>query len=504
MIRVESQSNKLIPTVMVAMHPRISMVALLALLIALPVWADKASTDKKPDPSENPKKEQKLHTVKADLFEIEAKADGMFVPAQSATVTIDTKSWSDLIVKDIVEHGSDVKKGDVLISFDRDKIEEAIVAAEAQQLIDDLQLKVARQVAALDERALRIQKAAQETAKARAVRAVEVYKTFDRPLDTRKTKSDTRRKGESLEYQKEELKQLKKMYKADDLTEETEEIILTRQQNVVRMITEDLENTKIVEKKKLKIDLPQKLDDLEIALEKQELTFDTAVLKTPVNTLTKKLALEKLERETTKKRKALADLKSDRDRLEAVASAAGVVYYGAFEKADWTVASVQAALRPKGKVAPRVPVMTIVQPGSLRVQAWIKETDLRHLKKGTPAEVTAAALPDVPLSATLDVLPRILSKKGFVLAELSVDLPRAYQGFLVPGMTCEIKLMPYTKEDALTVPSSAIFMNDAGEPIVYLADGTKVKVTKGMRLDKKTEILKGVEPGTQILLERLD
>ena len=31
-----------------------------------------------------------------------------------------------------------------------------------------------------------------------------------------------------MAYQKEELHQLEKMYKADDLTEETEEIILTR------------------------------------------------------------------------------------------------------------------------------------------------------------------------------------------------------------------------------------------------------------------------------------
>ena len=223
-----------------------------------------------------------------------------------------------------------------------------------------------------------------------------------------------------------------------------------------------------------------------------------------INTLTKKLELEKLERLTTKKRKAIDDLKSDLDRLEAVASAAGVVYYGAFEKADWTVERVQASLRPKGKVPPRVPIMTIVQPGSLRVQAWIRETDLRHLTKGTPAEVTAASLPDVALSATLDVFPRILSKKGFVLAEFSVELPREYQGFLVPGMTCKVTIMPYTKDDALTVPSSAIFMNDAGEPIVCLADGTEVKVTKGKRLGEKTEILEGVEPGTQILLERLD
>ena len=38
---------------------------------------------------------------------------------------------------------------------------------------------------------------------------------------------------QSLEYSEEELKQLEKMYKADDLTEETEEIVLKRARNEV-------------------------------------------------------------------------------------------------------------------------------------------------------------------------------------------------------------------------------------------------------------------------------
>ena len=38
-----------------------------------------------------------------------------------------------------------------------------------------------------------------------------------------------------LEYQKEELRQLEKMYGADDLTEETEEIVLKRQRDAVEL-----------------------------------------------------------------------------------------------------------------------------------------------------------------------------------------------------------------------------------------------------------------------------
>ena len=48
----------------------------------------------------------------------------------------------------------------------------------------------------------------------------------DRDWEKQRSESAVRRSQERLLYEEEELDQLEKMYKADDLTEETEEIIL--------------------------------------------------------------------------------------------------------------------------------------------------------------------------------------------------------------------------------------------------------------------------------------
>ena len=61
----------------------------------------------------------------------------------------------------------------------------------------------------------------------------------------------------NLDYEKDELDQLEKMYKADDLTEETEEIVLKRQRNAVEFAEFSLENAKINSDEMLNIRMPR-------------------------------------------------------------------------------------------------------------------------------------------------------------------------------------------------------------------------------------------------------
>src|SRR5262249_20098571 len=61
-----------------------------------------------------------------------------------------------------------------------------------------------------------------------------------------------------LEYAQEELRQLQKMYKANDLTEETEKIILRRQENYVEMEAFFYQRMLIYRDEVLKFTLPNR------------------------------------------------------------------------------------------------------------------------------------------------------------------------------------------------------------------------------------------------------
>ena len=68
-----------------------------------------------------------------------------------------------------------------------------------------------------------------------------------------------------LENVMEELKQLEKMYKANDLTEATEEIILKRQRDAVDMAKFRLEVAQIEHEKTLKQEIPRREESLKDA-----------------------------------------------------------------------------------------------------------------------------------------------------------------------------------------------------------------------------------------------
>jgi membrane fusion protein (multidrug efflux system) len=74
-------------------------------------------------------------------------------------------------------------------------------------------------------------------------------------------------------------------------------------------------------------------------------------------------------------------------------------------------------------------------------------------------------------------------------------------------MACKVKLVPYVKADALSVPSKAVINDDLDDQKQYVyvleKDGKAVKcpVTVGKKTDKQVEILSGLDEGAQVLLE---
>ena len=118
-----------------------------------------------------------------------------------------------------------VKKGDTLVRLDTQKIDEELSNIAFSRQLSALSMKQAQE--SLDqlreslpfdlENAVRTKKQADED--------LEYFLKVDRPLRIRSAKESLKRSEYSLENAMEESKQLEQMYKADDLTEETEEII---------------------------------------------------------------------------------------------------------------------------------------------------------------------------------------------------------------------------------------------------------------------------------------
>ncbi len=141
------------------------------------------------------------------------------------------------------------------------------------------------------------------------------------------------------------------------------------------------------------------------------------------------------------------------------------------------------------------------------IRTTVPESQSQRVRTGLQAVVLPVGFAALKLSAVVQRVGAIpMGSSGFdcQLTVASDGLTSA----IVPGMNCEMKMIPYKKTDALTVPPKAVFTEefDPAKQYVYLQgkDGKPQKrvVTLGERNDKQIEVLQGLAEGDEILLEK--
>src|SRR5262249_33329463 len=191
-----------------------------------------AKDDKKPAAKPEPKKRKTLK-VEAKRMKVVVPLDGVFVARKMEEVALRPEVWSEYEIEDIIEHGAKVHKGERLVKFDPEKINQSIQDMELEQRMNDLAITKAEDELPRAEKTLKLDFAAAERAAENAKADLKRYNEVERPMAIKSAEFMVKYYNFMLDYEKDELKELEKMYKADDLTEETEEIVLKRQRNQV-------------------------------------------------------------------------------------------------------------------------------------------------------------------------------------------------------------------------------------------------------------------------------
>jgi RND family efflux transporter MFP subunit len=462
---------------------------------------------KKAGPESNGKV-AKPATVKVEkgTIKVEVSLKGIVEAEQMAELSIKPEAWSmPLTVKKAVEHGTPVKKGDVLVEVDPEKIDRAIRELQMERELADLSLQQAQEELPVLEKMLPLDLASAERFKKHADEDLEHFLKVDRPLSEEAAENSVKSSTWSLENAKEELKQLQKMYRNKDLTEETEEIILKRQRHMVEMAEFFLKSSKIRRDQTLKVDLPRREQTMRDSAVKQAYALDKTKNLLKLTLSQKKLALNKLRYEHGKSEERLANLKKDRELFTVRAPADGIAYHGKCSRGQWTTAMGMQKLQAGGTISPNDVFLTIVSPRPVFVRATVDEKDLHLLRPNLKGKVVPAGYPDLKLPARLVKVSSVPLSAGSFDARLAIEADKGAEA-LMPGMACTVKLTAYRNNSALTVPSSAVFTDDADEDVryVYVADEKGGKLEKrtvkiGKTVGSKAEVLDGLREGDEIL-----
>ncbi len=136
----------------------------------------------------------------------------------------------------------------------------------------------------------------------------------------------------------------------------------------------------------------------------------------------------------------------------------------------------------------------------LRVSFSAPERLLGQLVRGASVSVTTTAWPDSALMGTVDIIEPALDA-ATRSARVVARLPNRDR-LLRPGMSAEVSVVLASRENALTLPSEAVFIL-GGQMMVYVvgADSTisPRPVTLGLRLADAVEVLAGLAPGEQVV-----
>jgi hypothetical protein len=312
---------------------------------------------------------------------------------------------------------------------------------------------------------------------------------------------------EGLEYQEEELRQLEKMYKADDITEESEEIVLKRARTAVDRAKFSLEAALMTHEHTLKYVIPRNDEQVKDSTRRKLLEWEKSKVDLPLALQRQRLEVEKLRMQSAQSQAKLNRMTADREAMTIKSPADGIVYYGKWtngKPADST--PLADSLRAHGTIQPHQVVMTVVQPRPVLIRGQIAESLLCSLHGGMRGTSIPTGYPDRTLSARIDRVGDIPLSPGNFEVRMTVDLKDKAK-WLVPGMTCKVKFVSYQKKDALCVPPSTLITDDQDEQkksVKVLNKEGKAEsrpVTIGKKTDSQVEILDGLNEGDQVLLD---
>lgn len=446
------------------------------------------------------------HTVKKGTLQTKVQLDAILEATEMSPVRIQAKAVPELTVLEAVPHGARVTKGQTLLKIDTEKLREQIEDLELDRPATILALELAE--AELTNLSLTTPFKLEATKRAQRV-ATEDLAYFEAVGRANREKSITfnvKAAEQRLEGAREELTQLKKMYEADDLTEETEEIILKRQKNAVESSEFYLESAKLSADQSLKTGLPREHEAMRTAKRDQDVATNYAE-ETLNRTLAKKrLDFEKSKRDQKKADKRLAELKKDLEETTLTAPMDGLVYYGSCEDGKWTTgAAVAKRLVPGGKVAAREVVMTIVNPTRMVLRATVTEADVAKLKVGTEGHASPVSATDRKMAVAVDSLGEVpLPGGGF---ETRLTVSKSDGARLVPGMNCKVTLSGSRaagQAQVVLVPKNFVF-GEGADRFVYLATKSgpeKHAVKAGASDDRNLEIEEGLDAGDKILIRK--
>ncbi|MFK7767387.1 MAG: efflux RND transporter periplasmic adaptor subunit [Mariniblastus sp.] len=451
-------------------------------------------------------------------LELQTNLPGIFVADDKNEIKMEPRKYKgDLVVTKIVNEGVYVKKGDVLIEFDTDTVDEALETAQNEATDANVELQQANavyQTAMID---------LETKVSQRKIELSHLQREVESQIASQVTELAKKERGiEDAEYSLREalvdFETLKQMYDereistpvSADILFDREKKSITRSEKGIAVLKKELAYFMKFDKSKTQLEKELDVEKKQAEIKKEEITLRAAVAE-------KKAAVDKAQRKMDVANEKIADLETDRAELQVVSPRDGVLFYGTTGQempagviimSSGGTRDVRKELRIGGRVTTHKILMTVAKMDQLSIKMSVSENDIQHLKKDLPITVYPDAFPSEHFSGKLTKVDQVGTKNRYtsssqsrfnVLGKCTDKAPQ-----LRSGMNCRVCVHFELEQEMVLVPVRSVFA-EGDQFFCFVKNGSDVEereVEIGFSNPSQVAVMSGLNDGEEVLLSR--
>lgn len=456
-------------------------------------------------PETKPAEPPPSHEVKKGNLVPTLEIDGAFEAAEPAEIRLRLEAYhGELTVLRAAAHGQSVRKDEPVLELDPTPIDRQIASLENDFRVTRAALDKAQADMELGLRAEALALEQSTTSLKNAQTELRIFDEVDGKQMLQQADLSIRYGEDNVADQQEELDQLEKMYKSEELTNATAEIVvrrarrsLERSKVYLAMTKEDAQVTKQVRH-------PQRRHAYQHAVNLAQQSLESLRVSQALSRVQREAELVRAQNNYREKEEQLAKLRRDREIFTVRAPFDGRAFFGQFQNGMWTtVDQVAPLLRPRERVNAGMILMTVCSP-ALRVRADLPEGSYFDVFEGQEGTAAPVSMSDTKLAG------RVRSKGVTGQArgpsptfEVKIDLDEQ-KAELLPGMKAKVTLKGKELVDVLLVPSNAISSAGGKQTVSVLKNGkpSPREVTVGRSDGKMTHVKTGLEAGDKVAVPK--
>ena len=401
----------------------------------------------------------------------------------------------------LVEEGTHVKKGDLLVELDSSRLEDN----KNQQQITVLNAE-ASFIRARENRAVTQSQGESDISKAEldfkfAKLDLKKYIKGEYLQDLKKVNADISIATEELNRSKDKLEGSKRLAKqgyitqteleGDQLACKRTEINLELAQGKLSLLNEFTH--------------PRNLEQLRSDVEQAEKALGRTKRKVSADDVQAAAELKARESEFTRQTAKLEKMGRQIANCKMLAPVAGMVVYATTGKGSWR--GNTEPLEEGQEIRERQELIYLPTTASMMAEVKVHESSLRKVRTGLAVRVTIDALPGKTFYGRvgkIGLLPD--AQSAWLNPDLKVYSTEIHLegdgGDLRPGMTCRAEIVVEQYDDVVYVPVQSVLRVE-GRPTVYLASssgGEPRGIQIGLDNNRMIHVLSGLTEGEKVLL----